>query len=67
MGIRARDATGAGLGKPLAFGFPFVHPSVAKTGGLQRQGTKGEAVVIDCNPLATLDLGASGFPVRVKK
>jgi hypothetical protein len=41
-------------------------PSVAKVGGGQSQGAKGEAVAIYCDPLATLDLGASDFPGRVK-
>jgi hypothetical protein len=44
-----------------------VYPSVAKAGGGQSQGAKGEAVVIYCDPLATQDMGSSGFPGRVKK
>ena len=44
----------------------MVKPSVAKAGGVQSQGAKGEAAVIYCDPLATQDLGASGFPDRVK-
>ncbi|WP_319522290.1 hypothetical protein [uncultured Desulfosarcina sp.] len=44
-----------------------VNPSVAKAGGSQSQGAKGEAVVVYCNPLATPDLVSSGFPARVKK
>ena len=44
-----------------------LNPSVAKAGGVQSQGAKGEAVVIYCDPLATQDLGAAGFPGRVKK
>jgi hypothetical protein len=43
-----------------------IYPSVAKAGGVQSQGANGEAVVIYCDPLATQDLGASGFPGRVK-
>jgi hypothetical protein len=46
---------------------PFFNPSVAKAGGGQSQGAKGEAVVIYCDPLATQDMGSSGFPGRVKK
>jgi len=34
-------------------------------GGLQSQGAEGEAVINYCEPLATLDLMPSGFPVRV--
>jgi hypothetical protein len=45
----------------------FVDPSVAKAGRVQSQGATGEAVVICCDPLATQDLGAAGFPGRVKK
>ena len=41
---------------------PDVNPSVAKVGGLQNQGAKGEAVVGYCDPLATPDLEPSGFP-----
>jgi hypothetical protein len=35
---------------------------VAKAGGLQSQGVKGEAVVCYRNPLTTQDLKSSGFP-----
>ena len=45
----------------------WLNPNVAKAGGDQSQGAKGEAVVIYCDPLVTKDLGASGFPGRVKK
>ena len=44
-----------------------INPIVAKAEGNQSQGAKGEAVVIYCDPLVTKDLGASGFPGRVKK
>jgi len=37
-----------------------LDPSVAKTGGLQSQGVKSEAVVSYRNPLATQDLKSSG-------
>ena len=47
--------------------FSEVNPIVAKAGGDQSQGAKGEAVVIYCDPLVTKDLGASGFSSRVKK
>ena len=40
----------------------IVYPNVAKAGGLQRQGVKGEAVVVYCEPLTTPDLMSSGFP-----
>jgi len=36
--------------------------NVAKAGGLQSQGVKGEAVVIYREPLITPDLKFSGFP-----
>jgi hypothetical protein len=38
-------------------------PNVAKVGGLQSQGVKGETVVAYCDPLTTKDLKSSGFPV----
>jgi len=37
-------------------------PNVAKAGGLQSQGVKGEAVVFYCEPFATQDLESSSFP-----
>jgi hypothetical protein len=37
-------------------------PNVAKVGGLQSQGVKGEAVVAYRDPLTTQDLKFSGFP-----
>lgn len=40
----------------------LVPPIVAKVGGLQSQGVKGEVVVIYCEPLTKLDLESSGFP-----
>ena len=40
----------------------FVYPNVAKAGGLQRQGVKGEVVVVYHDPLTTQDLKSSGFP-----
>jgi hypothetical protein len=40
----------------------YVNPNVAKAGGLQRQGVKGEIVVIYLDPLTTQDLKFSGFP-----
>jgi len=39
-----------------------LYLNVAKAGGLQSQGAKGEAVVIYCEHLATPDLESSGFP-----
>ena len=39
-----------------------INPNVAKVGGLQSQGVKGEAVVAYCDPLTTQDLKSSGFP-----
>ena len=44
----------------------WVYPNVAKAGGFQSQGAEGDAVVLYCNPLATLDLESSRFPERVK-
>ena len=41
-----------------AYGYPIV----AKVGGLQSQGGKGEAVVYYRKPLTTRDLEPSGFP-----
>jgi hypothetical protein len=40
-----------------------VNPNVAKVGGLQSQGVKGETVVGYLDPLTTQDLKSSGFPV----
>ena len=42
---------------------PWLNPIVAKDGWLQSRGIKGEAVVIYRNPLITMDLESSGFPV----
>jgi hypothetical protein len=39
-----------------------VNLNVAKVGGLQSQGVKGEAVVGYREPLTTQDLESSGFP-----
>jgi hypothetical protein len=41
-----------------------VNPNVAKAGGLQSQGVKGEVVVVYLESLTTQDLKSSGFPVR---
>jgi len=40
-----------------------IYPNVAKVGGLQSQGVKGEVVVVYHNPLTTQDLKSSGFSV----
>jgi hypothetical protein len=40
-----------------------VYPNVAKVGGLQSQGVKGENVVGYLDPLTTQDLKSSGFPI----
>jgi len=40
----------------------LINPNVAKAGGLQSQGVKGEAVLGYREPLTTQDLKASGFP-----
>jgi hypothetical protein len=37
-------------------------PNVAKAGGLQSQGVKGEVVVVYLESLTTQDLKFSGFP-----
>jgi hypothetical protein len=42
---------------------PQVKPNVAKVGGLQSQGVKGEVVVAYSDPLTTQNLKSSGFPV----
>ena len=39
-----------------------IHPNVAKAGGLQSQGDKGEVVVGYRKSLTTQDLESSGFP-----
>jgi hypothetical protein len=39
-----------------------INPKVAKVGGLQSQGVKGENVVGYLDPLTTQDLKSSGFP-----
>ena len=39
------------------------NPNVAKVGGLQSQGVKGEIVVGYLDPLTTQDMKSSGFPV----
>jgi hypothetical protein len=39
-----------------------IHLNVAKVGGLQSQGVKGEAVVGYRKSLTTQDLKSSGFP-----
>jgi hypothetical protein len=39
-----------------------IYLNVAKVGGLQSRGVKGEAVAIYRNPLTTQDLESSGFP-----
>jgi hypothetical protein len=41
----------------------LIYPNVAKVGGLQSQGVKGEIVVGYLDPLTTQDLKPSGFPV----
>jgi hypothetical protein len=41
-----------------------VNPNVAKAGGLQSQGVKGEAVIGYRNPLTTRDLKSSSSPGR---
>jgi hypothetical protein len=39
-----------------------LYPNVAKAGGLQSQGVKGEVVVVYLESLTTQDLKSSGFP-----
>jgi hypothetical protein len=39
-----------------------LNPNVAKAGGLQSQGVKGEIVVVYLESLTTQDLKSSGFP-----
>ena len=45
----------------------MVYPNAAKVGGFPRQGTKGEAMVVYCDPLATRHLEPSGFPAGEKR
>jgi len=40
----------------------YLNPNVAKAGGLQSQGVRGDAVISYRNPMATQDLKSSGFP-----
>ncbi|MFZ0242393.1 MAG: hypothetical protein WAL90_12170, partial [Desulfobacterales bacterium] len=48
---------------PWTVSQPVKHnPNIAKVGGLQSQGVKGEAVNTYRNPLTTRDLKSSGFP-----
>ena len=47
--------------------FGMINPNVAKAGGLQSQGVKGEAVIGYRDPLTTRDLKSSSFPVRETK
>ena len=42
--------------------FYVTNPNVAKAGGLQSQGVKGEVVVVYRDPFTTQDLKSSGFP-----
>jgi len=44
--------------------FVIINPNVAKAGGLQSQGVKGEAVIGYRDPLTTRDLKSSRFPGR---
>jgi hypothetical protein len=39
-----------------------INPNVAKVGGLQSQGVKGEIVIGYLDSLTTQDLKSSGFP-----
>jgi glycosyltransferase involved in cell wall biosynthesis len=43
--------------------FDRVNPNLAKAGGLQSQGVKGEAAAHCREPLTTQDMASSGFPV----
>jgi len=50
---------------PLSSGhYRGVDPNVAKAGGLQSQGVKGEAAIGYRNPLTTRDLKSSSSPGR---
>jgi hypothetical protein len=40
----------------------IIIPNVAKAGGLQSQGVKGEVVVVYRESLTTQNLKSSGFP-----
>jgi hypothetical protein len=42
--------------------YGVIYPNVAKAGGLQSQGVKGEVVVVYRDPFTTQDLKSSGFP-----
>jgi hypothetical protein len=44
------------------FLYEAINPNVAKVGGLQSQGVKGEVVVVYLESLTTQDLKSSGFP-----
>jgi hypothetical protein len=41
---------------------PYKNPNVAKVGGLQSQGVKGDVVVLYFEPLTTPNLKSSGVP-----
>src|SRR5210317_414620 len=51
------------FGALFTFLISRCNPNVAKAGGLQSQGVKGEVVVVYHDPLTTQDLKSSGFPV----
>jgi len=58
---------GRGIDRPGVVKIVFCdrrNPNVAKAGGLQSQGVKGEAVIGYRNPLTTQDLKSSSFPGR---
>ena len=50
------------ISEELWFIWKLDTPKVAKVGGLQSQGVKGEVVVVYRDPLTTQDLKFSGFP-----
>jgi len=44
--------------------YVLIYPNVAKAGGFESQGVKGEAVIDYRDPLTTRDLKSSSFPGR---
>jgi hypothetical protein len=51
------------IGKLIYHQYSIKNPIVAKVGGLQSQGVKGENVGVYLDSLTTQDLKSSGFPV----
>jgi hypothetical protein len=57
---RVREITARRRGRSLSQ--VIENPNVAKAGGVQSQGVKGEVVAVYHDLLTTQDLKSSGFP-----